>query len=266
MISYEAPMLSLVDYKKIEDDLDGDLYFSLLDLEYWTMQNSRDFLKILKATLEKEKLGQTTELLVAHLCAYLGALNTLHTVHEAVKLEPSVIELLKNQANAAYQHFNKHPVNSAVKSHPQKLENLGKLRDMAPGSIMVQTLRLGRAVMDTFEELNEYRKIYFKSFRVPDQRDFLCPAEILTKLLLLVGEKQCTEWRKSLGELSDHYVINQLAIQIGWLIGYFSHLDRQSPDEGMYLSYGIPMVGLYREHICKLMSAYPKSRVSKRSL
>jgi len=263
MISYEAPMLPYVDYKKIEDDLDGDLCFSLLDLEYETMENSSNFLKILKDALEKEKLAQTPELLVSYLCAYLGTINALHTVHEAVKLEPSVVELIKHQANAAFQNFNQYPVNRTVKTQPEKQENLRELREVAPGSIIVQTLRLGRVVMDVFEELDTYRKIYSKTFRPPEITDFFCPIETLTKIMLLLGGRQCAQWRKELRGLSDHYVINQMAIQIGWLIGYFSHLDCKPPDEGLYFDYGLPLVGLYRDHIYKLMHAFAKSGAAR---
>ncbi len=259
MISYEAPMLTGVDYKKLESRDEDDCFFLLSDLEYGTMKNSSDFLDILKASLEQERLIQTPEFLVAYLCAYLGTITALHTVHEAVKLEPFVIELIKHQAHAAYQYFNQYPVNRTAKSQAEKQEHLKELREITPGSIIVQTLRLGRVVMDMFEELNTHRKIYSKTFRPPELKDFLCPVEILTKIMLFMGGKQCAKWRKELNGLSDHYVINQMAIQIGWLIGYFSHLDRKSPDEGMYFEYGLPMVGLYRDHIYKLMHSYAKS-------
>jgi hypothetical protein len=76
MIDYQAPMLEQVDYSEIEDD---DFGFSLVDLEYDTMKNCCDFLEELKIVLMKEKLMQLPELLVAHLCAYLGALTTIHS-------------------------------------------------------------------------------------------------------------------------------------------------------------------------------------------
>ena len=40
------------------------------------------------------------------------------------------------------------------------------------------------------------------------------------------------------------------------MIGYFSHLDDQSPDETQYFDYGLPLIKLYREHVYQLMHAY----------
>ena len=56
--------------------------------------------------------------------------------------------------------------------------------------------------------------------------------------------------------LSDNYVINQLAIQIGWLTGYFSHLDNKEPNQNQYFDYGLPLIRLYREYVYKMMHAY----------
>ncbi len=69
-ISYQASMLPGVDYSRIEDD---DLSLSLVDLEAGTLQSYRYFLERLKPALIAEKLVQTPELLVSHLCAYLAA-------------------------------------------------------------------------------------------------------------------------------------------------------------------------------------------------
>src|ERR1700722_1150584 len=107
MIAYQAQMLPQVDYQKIEKDFP----FSLAHLEHQTMRDCCDFLKCLKSALIEENLMQVHELLVAHLCAYLGTAITIHTVHQAEKLEPFITDLIKQQAHAAYQHFNEHPVN-----------------------------------------------------------------------------------------------------------------------------------------------------------
>src|SRR3990172_1122353 len=109
MIAYQVQMLPKVDYQKIEKK---NFSFSLTYLEHRTMQDYCDFLGVLKSALMEENLMQIPELLVAHLCAYLGTAVTVHTVKQAEKLEPSIIQLIEHQAQAAYQHFNLHPINS----------------------------------------------------------------------------------------------------------------------------------------------------------
>lgn len=256
---YEAKMLPQVDYQKIE--IENEFYFSLTDLEYQTMQNCCDFLEEgLKPLLMKEYLIQTPELLVAHLCAYLGTVATVHTVHQAKALEPLIIDLVKREAKTAYQHFNKYPVNSTGRNHQQKEKNLEMLRQATPGSMVVQTMRLGRMVMDMLEELVRHRQHHFKTSHPPKQTELLCSQESLIKILLLISSKKCAQWRDSLAGLSDNYVINQLAIQIGWLIGYFSHLDNQTPDETQYFDYGLPFIEMYRKHIYQLMHAYASAK------
>jgi hypothetical protein len=248
MTTYKAPMLTEVDYTLILDDEDDDSDFSLTELEAGILRDCRDFLTLLKTELFKENLMQVPELVIAHLCAYLGAVVTIHTVRHAEKLEPSVIKLIKHQANAAYELFNQHPINKTVKTQAQKKINIEHAREKAPGSIVVQTVRLGRTIMDMLEELRDH-------FR-RKQSDLFCSHETLIKLMMLVGSQKCAEWRKWLDGLSDYYVINQFAIQMGWLIGYFSHLDCKKPDDTQYFDYGLPIMTLFREHIYKLMEAY----------
>lgn len=259
MIPYQAPMLSDVDYKNLFDE-DDELLFSLslTDLEVGTMENYRDFLEILTPQLKKENLLQTPELLVAHLCAYLAAALTIHTVNHAEKLEPFVLKLIKHQADVAYEQFNQYPVNSSAKSQEQKKTNSEKLRKKSPGSIIVQTIRLGRAIMDAMEELGYHRNSRLKGRDLPKQTELFCSHEILIKMMLLVGSKKCAQWREELDGLSDYYVINQFSIQMGWLIGYFSHLERKPPEKTKYFDYGLPVITLFREHIYQLMEAYAK--------
>jgi hypothetical protein len=252
MIAYQAKMLPQVDYQKIEKTFP----FSIVSLEYCAMQDYCDFLEYLKSALIAEQLIQTPELLVAHLCAYLGTAVTVHTIHQAEKLEPFIIELIKHQAHVAYQHLNKHPINSTIRSNEQKKRNVELLRESAPSSIIVQTMRLGRVVMDVLKALKHHHQRYFKSSRSSQQTDLFCSQEMLIKIMLLVSSKKCAEWREQLEGLSDNYVINQLAIQTGWLIGYFSHLDNRPPDETQYFDYGLPLIQLYRKHGYQLMESY----------
>lgn len=262
MITYSAKMLPQVDYQTIEETFS----FSLTDLEYGVMQDCQDFLEALKLALMEEHLLQLPVLVVAHLCAYLGTAATVHTVHEAQKLEPFIEELIKQQAHTAYQHFNQHPINNTVANHQQKINNVEKLHKSAPGSIIVQTMRLGRIIMELLEELDDHRTTHlgvsqFNNLHPPKQTELFCPQETLIKIMLLVSSKKCATWRDQLAGASDQYVINQLAIQIGWLIGYFSHLDVRSPIDAQYFDYGLPIIKLYREHIYKLMHTYASARL-----
>lgn len=78
--------------------------------------------------------------------------------------------------------------------------------------------------------------------------------------MLYISSEKCAKWREQLDGLSDHYPINQLAIQIGWLIGYFSHLNNQSPDKTQFFEYGLPIFSLYREYIFKSMESYATAK------
>ena len=251
---YSVPMLPDVDYTNILDDEEFDTFFSLVDLEYDTFKSCCDFLEEVKSVLLEEQLIQIPELLLAHLCAYLGTVITLLTVHDAENLEPLVINLITHQAHASYRYFNEYPINSTIKNHEQKIQNLEYLRERTPGSILNQTMRLGRFMMDALEELKNNQPI--NRFLKPKQTELFCNQESLIKIALYLGGKQCASWRETLDGLSDNYVMNQLAIQIGWLIGYFSHLDNKEPNQTQYFDYGLPLVRLYREHVYKMMHAY----------
>jgi hypothetical protein len=255
IIAYQAPMLPQVDYLQMEEDSS----FSLAHLEHQTMRDYCDFLEHLKEALIKQQVIQVPELVVAHLCAYLGTAITVHTVNEAERLEPLVIELIKHQAHAAYQHFNQYPINNTIKDHEQKKRNLEMLRETTPSSIIVQTIRFRRVIMDMLEELESHQPIYSKRSHSPEQSDLFCSQEILVKMTLLISSKKCAEWREQLDGFSDNFIINQQAIQIGWLIGYFSHLENRSPDETQYFDDGLPFIQLYREHVYQLMHTYARA-------
>jgi hypothetical protein len=252
MISYQAPMLPNVDYHKIEQSV----AFSLTYLEHGAMQDCYDFLEILKPVLIKEHLTQIPVLLVGYLCAYLGTAATVHTVHQAEKLVLSITHLIKHQAYASYTHFNLHPVNNTIKNKEQKKKNIEILRESAPGSIIGQTMCIGHAIIDMVEEINDHNPSYHKKLHQQKQEGPFCSQETLIKIMLLVSSKKCAEWREQLDGLSDNYIINQLAIQIGWLIGYLSHLENQLPDETQYFEYGLPLIQLYRKYVYKMMESY----------
>src|SRR3990167_1097317 len=90
---YQATMLPNVDYLQLEDRS-----ISVIDLEYGTLESCTKFLEELKLVLLDEKFMPVPEFLIAHLCAYLGAAMTVHTVLEADKLEEHVVKLVEQQA------------------------------------------------------------------------------------------------------------------------------------------------------------------------
>lgn len=252
-MQYQAPMLPRVDYKKLTDEEEYSTGLSLTDLEHDTMESCRHFLEAVKLVLLKSRQVQIHELQVAHLCAYLGAVMSLHTVHDAEKLAPRVVELIRHQADASFKHFSQFPINGTVRVHQKKKQNLEKLRENTPGSIIVQTMRLGRTILDILQELSNNRPLTNQK-----QKELFCDQESLIKIMFMLGGERCSQWRKILGGLPDNYVINQLAIQTGWLIGYFSHMDNNPPEKTAYLVYGLPMLELYREQIYNMMSDFAR--------
>ena len=68
----QSALLPGVRYPSAEDTIFGD---PLLDLEYRTLRNLENLADAIKTALIEEGLIQVPELLVAHLCAYLGYLS-----------------------------------------------------------------------------------------------------------------------------------------------------------------------------------------------
>jgi len=240
---YPLPMLPDVDYQRLDDDFSD----SIVDLEFGVLENFRYFLEGLKPLLLAENMVQTPELVVAHLCAYLGVLTaTCRGTKDVLPMEDPIRVLIIKHANLAYASFNQHPVNSSVKGDAKKRENLSVLREAAPGSIVSQTMRLGRIIMDFMSALGDNRSEYL-DFRHQKQQELFCPEDKFFEFLLPMTIEHRDEWRATLRGYSMRYVINQVAIQMGWLIGYFSHLDNKAPEESTYLEYGLPCIELYME-------------------
>ncbi|MDA0911388.1 MAG: hypothetical protein O2809_07535 [Proteobacteria bacterium] len=76
-----------------------------------------------------------------------------------------------------------------------------------------------------------------------------------------MSSQKCAEFREASTGLSncDLYMPNQMAIQIGWLIGYFSHMENKSPEKTNYFDYALPVFSLYREHVFNLMASYAEA-------
>lgn len=239
-ISYPRPMLSDVDYENFGDNL-----ISLTDLEFGAMQNYSDFLSKLEQALIQAKMIQIPEFVVAHLCCYLGATLTIYNQPNSKKLEPIIIKLLQQHAELSLSKFNHYLSNSNANTQPLLLK---RLRENTPGSIIVQTMRLGHIIMEMMETLSAHHA------KAKKQEDWICPQDKFFDLLIPLIKQHQRDWQDEFGELSINYAINQLAIQIGWLIGYFSYLDNQTNAKS-YLDYGLPCLTLYMKHSNKMMTA-----------
>lgn len=256
---YPLPMLPDVNYQQFEDDL----FDSLVDLEYGVLENLRSFLEGFKKILLDENLMQVPELIVAQMCAYLGALTVVCVgADQAAFLEEPISILLKKHANLAHVAFNQHPVNSTVKAEHIKSENINKVRDSAPGSIVVQTVRLGRFIMDLMSELSNNRDDKL-GFSRQKQKELFCSQDKFADFLIPLVQKQHQEWVEFLSGQSIHHPINQVAIQIGWIIGYFSHLDKKTPEEGAYVEFGVPCIAMHIDYTGKHIEALNRAKYRK---
>jgi len=245
---YPQPMLPGVDYQTLDD------YFgTLTDLEFDTLNHCKDFLKELEVVLLKENMVQTPELIIAHLCSYLGAVTAIYGADKAQQLEPDIIKILKEHANFSFFQFAKHPVNGTTSTKEEQQSNAEKLRACSPGSIVVQTVRLGRVIMDMMDQLGTNKKMKSLGYPPQKQKEIFCPQDDFFAFIIPLINGQHLEWQETLSGKSGDYAINQLAIQIAWFIGYFSHLDEKQPGAGLYFEYGIPCVTMFREFTQKLL-------------
>jgi len=247
----KTAMLPNVDYKKLGDDLFDN---ELVHLEAQTMRNLSDFTEKFKELLLKEKMVQLPELMIAHLCAYLGFFTVAGLgTKQAAELSPCIIELLEKQANYSHKQFSKHPVNSDEPNQEIKKKNLGTLRELAPSSIVVQTVRLGRVVYDAMGELGYNQELNF--IRNVKQTELFCPQDMFIKLAKKTIPKSIKEWKEGSifrSLLYPLYAVNQTTIQLGWLMGYFAHLDKTAPTR--YLEYGSPVIQLYIQYGGKFLA------------
>jgi len=232
---YSAIMLPTVNYKPLAEEIVDNL----TDLEHDTMRHLCDFVDGMKEILLQEKMVQLPELIVAHLCGYLGFLTVAELgINEATRLQPKIIALLESQAKQSYEQFLKFLVNEEKTTEEEKKNSLETLRKTSPGSIAVQTARLGRVIFDAMEELNTNHRLDF--YTKQKQTELFCPQDQFIVLLKKATDKTTRDWKNRLPML---YAINQTTIQLGWLMGYFSRMDRKPPK--IYLEYGTPCVKLY---------------------
>lgn len=234
-ISYPKNMLSGVNYAVFDND-EGIFGNGLIDLEYETMSSLSDFINDLKPILIREKIIPPPVIMVSYLCAYLGffAMSGLKEI-QTEKIEPDIKKLLETQSKEVYRHFLKYKIQKTEGPN----ENLQAMREDFPGSIVVQTMRLGRIIWDTMEELS------FRNDTIQRQTKLFCSQKALLPLLVAKTKQEIHDWKERLGGKSLLYAVNQMTLQIAWIMGYFAYLDKEEPTR--YLEFGVPLVKMFGE-------------------
>jgi hypothetical protein len=237
---YSSVMLPMISYCNLDEEFSSEI----TRLEYDTMKNLSDFFENVKDCLLLQNMALTPEIMIAHLSAYLGVLAaTCLTETEFKKLKPEIIPFLTKQAKLSYDTFSKYPVNST--DSPDKInQNLETLRENSPGSLTVQTIRLGRSLKDNLDELIRNRVCRVRHEHLK-QEEWFCPLDDFTHLV-----KQAVIQTRQDADLPLSYVVNQMTIQLGWLMGYYGHLDQKFPKS--YLEFGAGCLDLYMERGHKL--------------
>lgn len=234
MNQYPRNMLPGVNYDKLNEE--AIFEDRLVHLEYDTMTNLSDFIGELKELLLREKMIQPPEIMVSYLCAYLGFFSGVELgKKQAGKLEPAIKNLMERQSGEVYKTF----LNYNIQKSEGPNVNLQAMREASPGSIVAQTMRLGRVVWDTMEALKFNRDAFKK------QTQWFCPQNGLLRLLVNQTGRNIHAWKDSLITKPILYAVNQAAMQIAWIMGYFAYLDKEEPTK--YLELGVPLVKMYGE-------------------
>jgi hypothetical protein len=243
---YSKAMLPNVNYEDLESE---EAFEEIIGLEYETMRNLYSFTEELRDILLQEKMAQTLELMVAHLCAYLGFMTVASLgIKQATTLEIEIVKLLEEQAKTAYDIFCKYPVSSSL-SPEEQTKNLDQLRKNSPGSLVVQTIRLGSFVWGSILELANNRKLHI-GFAQRKQAEFFCPQNTFIALLERTASRTINESKNG---MPITYILNQMTMQLGWLMGYYGHLNHKFPTT--YLEYGKPCIQLYIDFGHKFLDA-----------
>ena len=146
------------------------------------MQNCSDFLEKLEEALLKAKMIQVPEIVMAHLGCYLGTTTTIYNQNKSKDLEQEINNLLEQHAELSLSKFNHYLLNSNASTQSLLLD---RLKGNTPGSIVVQTLRLGRIIMEMMENLSENR-----GNRSKKQEDLICPQNAFFAFLIPLVNQQ----------------------------------------------------------------------------
>ena len=239
---YPKNMLSSIDYEELENPT--LLSSSIVDLEYGVMKNLCYFVEDLTEILKQEKMAQTPEIMIAHLCSYLGYLTaTSINSKKSLELIPHIQKLIESEAEKSFEMFSEFLIDHSNKSKEEKEKQFSELRNNTPSSIVAQTLRLGRDIFDSLDSLRYNSSFYNKN-------NFFCPQNLFFELLKKHQKVLKKEWRD---RLSMMFIINQISLQIGWLMGYYGFYDKNYPMK--YLEFGLPCIELFLEFGLKSSSS-----------
>jgi hypothetical protein len=233
-------MLPGVNYKYLSNEDLGD---KLIDLEYETQVILSNLSDNIKDIMMKAKMSTVLEMMVAHLGAYLGFISVAALGEkQAKKLKNKIIKLVTQEAKSSCQIFKQYPITPDIEDKIRRV-NLEKLREKAPGSIIVQTLRLGRVIFDELDELlvnRSHTKLNKEQFEFAPTMTFMLLLKTKCKSVL----KDLEKYHKGEEEAAKLYHINHVAVQIGWLISYFSDMS------------GEDRVEFFLEYTCKTTATY----------
>ena len=154
--NYSSEMLPNVNYLDLSDDELGE---ELVDLEYDTQEILCRLSEEIKKIMQNAGMVTIDELMVAHLSAYLGFISITELGEEETKeITNQLINIITREAKNSYELFFQFPITSDIKNKKIRSANFEKVRDIAPGSIAAQTVRLGRVIFDLMEELYSAKK------------------------------------------------------------------------------------------------------------
>ncbi len=108
--------------------------------------------------------------------------------------------LLREQAKDAYELHCKYPINANLPQE-EKIQNLSKLREKSPGSLVVQTLRLGRLIDDSLHRLAFNRESHYE-ITIKKQDELFCPQYVFSFLLKKVASRTVRESKNGLHIIS----------------------------------------------------------------
>lgn len=232
---YSKSMLPTVSYEELENPT--LLSSSIVDLEHGIMRHLSYFVEDLTEILKQEKMAQTPEIMIAHLCSYIGYLTSTSINSKKYQgLIPHIQKLIELESEKSYELFSKFLIDHHSKSKEEKEKQFAELRNNTPSSIVAQTLRLGRDIFDSIGLLNSNSPFY-------DENKIFCPLNLFQDLM---NKHQKALKKERRDRLTMLFVINQASIQIGWIMGYYGYYDKNYPSK--YLEFGLPCIELFSEY------------------
>lgn len=243
---YPQDMLPDVDYQMLSD-LSSD---RITVIENAATEVLCEVVDDMKKILFKENIVQRPLVMVAHLSGYLGFL-TVVTMgeEEAIRLQAPIIQFIKTQANVSYELHTKYPITLQDTPPEEKLHNAGQLNQLSPGGIFVQTIHIYRVLLSTLKELHSHREAQ-PGLSNKKQTTILCPQEEFLSLLKKMSIYAQKKWK---GRLSIIYLVNQISMQLAWLMGCIA--DEKNDPLSDYLEHAELFIEIYIQYADKYMKA-----------